>query len=346
MAISDPLWELMESCWAHEISIRPTAQQAAQRLSTIKDMTKFYAQDLLPAQLWENIIDIIAGFSDRINDKRRKDLARCHLVCRTWAPLCRLYISRRVIIGSREDLHSIAASLQRSPFHVSLVEKLNIRGVGAMQDWITTVPLNLPKLPAPREISFTSIDFKQQHPSFNQYYSLLKSPTLTSDLGFMQKELTAAPVQIARLAAALKIRISACMVNTSSSVMRINSWPHSLASRMTFRTEGYLEDLCVVLSDWIFPVRKWTIVMESTKLESFGAPSREALVVWREIFRVASLSLRPQFEIKPDRSTRYAGFSAVLSSEGGSSVPRDCRPILSSFPRTRKPLFFCNIQGF
>ena len=258
----------------------------------------------LPIEVWENVIDIVADWGILYRSEQRRDVASCRLVCRAWGPRCSLYSFDLITIASREDLQLLSASLRKSPLHAGLVQKLKICGGGAAQDWIATVPLDLPKLPALRDIQFVSVDFKQQHPRFSQYYSLLRrqSPELNSELYFTEEELSAAPAQIASLAYAMKmqIRCNTCeVVNSHSSVIHIKSWPHGITSRMSFQTRRtlQLEDLCIFLSDWNFPVRQWDASIQVDFQEVLGALSREARSAWRDISRVALLCSQLQFEI-------------------------------------------------
>ena len=262
----------------------------------------------LPVEIWDHVIDIIAdtygddGF--QLGDEARRELSSCFLVCRAWVPRCRLYLFREIDVISRDSLRSISTFLQKSPAFAGFVEKLNICAEGTDQSWVATVPLLLPNLSGLYTVSFTSLDFRQQHPRFSQFYSSIRfveypAVLVTSDA------VASTPFQVASLAAALDAEISisdstrgdAYMVQTASDIMRINSWTPNLASYMRFRTEGTPQELLKILPGWKYPVKTWTVTIEATTEKSPAELVKETRMVWQEIARVASLRYAVSFDV-------------------------------------------------
>lgn len=247
----------------------------------------------LPVEVWEHVIDIIADMKDDSSSlyrENRKTLSACCLVCRAWGPRCRLYLFQQIHIVSRESLQSLSVFLWKSPFHARLVQKLQIKGNGADQSWIATVPAYLPKLPNLDTLSFASTDFRRQHPSFSQLYSRFRLARVERPLSLdvSPDDVNDAPGQVASLAAALHVQDIARYfhVNTLPDVLRINAWPRRLSPYTSFWTEGTVQDLLKILPDWSFAVQaSWVIRIHTTALDGLGEAARE-------IFRLAARSSR------------------------------------------------------
>lgn len=234
----------------------------------------------------------------------RKELINCSLVCRAWGPRCRFYLFRTIDVVSQDGLHSLSQFLRNSSFHAALVRTLNIRSGDADQSWIATVPFHLPKLPSLANLTFTSVDFSQQHPSLGQFYSLLRC-NKRGTLVVESDVVTRVPFQISSLAAALRADVSVpdsskgheYAVRTASDIIHLNSWPHRLASSLNVRTAGTPEELLRVLPGWRYPVKKWGVMILLTTRKDLGQLSRDIRRVWREVLRVALMGSEVSFRV-------------------------------------------------
>lgn len=260
----------------------------------------------LPVELWEHIIDSIAGLSDYyglyyggITSKARKSLAQCQVVCRAWVPRCRLHLYHEVILDSRDALRFASTFLQASAFHARLVWALRIRGHGSDQSWISSAPFHLPKLPGLSRVQFSTVDFAQQHPRCPQAYSILRhsdhgeSHSFTLEID--SEELETSPAQIASLVSALNayhVQMEDFYpVDSCSGVARLNSWPRNLTARMHFQTKGSVQDLVTVLPVWTRPVALLNVVIESSLLEAMGQLWLETRMIWRAIAHISTIDL-------------------------------------------------------
>lgn len=297
----------------------------------MNEMTTLVNVPELPVEIWDHVIDTLAGAcmsgddAFQLDDEARKELSSCSLVCRAWGPRCRLYLFREIDVISRDSLRSISTFLQKSPSYAGLVEQVNICAKGTDQSWVPTVPLLLPNLSGLYTLSFTSVDFKQQHPRFSQFYSRLRFEQFPAVL-VTSDAVASTPFQMASLAAALDCEISisdstrgdAYMVQTTSDVMCINSWTPKLASYMRFRTEGTPQELLKILPGWRYPVKTWAVTIEATTENSPEELVKETEMVWQEIARVASL----RYAVSVDVYTQGLGPLYLDSYLGtGTSIP-------------------------
>ena len=261
----------------------------------------------LPVELWEHIIDSIAGPSDYhglyyggISPRTRQTLAQCQAVCRAWVPRCRLHLYHEVILDSRDALQFASTFLHASPFHACLVWALRIRGRGSDQSWISTVPFHLPKLPGLSHVQFSTVDFAQQHPRCPQAYSLLRhsnhgvprSITLEVD----QVELETWPAQIASLVSSLNayhVHLEDFyLLDSCAGVARFNSWPRHLTTCMHLETKGSAQDLTTILAIWRRPIALLKITIESPSLEAIDRLWLQSRRIWQSIARISTMGLQ------------------------------------------------------
>lgn len=258
----------------------------------------------LPIEVWESVIDILAGYYDGfhpLESKARRDVNTCRLVCRAWVPRCRLHLYNEIFLDSRDGLQATSNFLQHSTFHTSRVYALQIRGTGPDQSWIATVPLRLPPLRNLAHIFLIGVDFAQQPPHFYQIYSLLRTRSQNSGFALHVDEdhLTAKPNRIATLAAALHFPIvhanpyAVYPLDTPAQVARIFSWPQKLRNCTALETRGSLWHLLQVLSPWSRPVKHWRIAPQLTRstLEALGVFWPDMRIIWEDVSRVFTLSV-------------------------------------------------------
>ncbi|KZT04941.1 uncharacterized protein LAESUDRAFT_782067 [Laetiporus sulphureus 93-53] len=78
------------------------------------------ALPVLPADVWENVIDHIRDNSNA--------LTACTLVCRTWYPRSRFYLLREVWFHSQGDVRICSRMLKKTPQLSKRVEQMIIQG--------------------------------------------------------------------------------------------------------------------------------------------------------------------------------------------------------------------------
>ncbi|THH20265.1 hypothetical protein EUX98_g8614 [Antrodiella citrinella] len=105
----------------------------------------------LPIEIWERIIDFVAGG----DDDSQHSLLHCFLVCRACVPRCRFRLGpRSVSLRSRDDFMHFSALLAVYPHSASKLHKLYIHG--------------------PKLLTILDVNLTQQHPDLIKLYSKFK----------------------------------------------------------------------------------------------------------------------------------------------------------------------------
>lgn len=80
------------------------------------------ALDRLPQELWDYIIDLVAGIAHAY-------LLDCSLVCKRWYPRCRLHLLQSVKLRDEETAKALA-ELARTHTHFQVVARVTVYGSG------------------------------------------------------------------------------------------------------------------------------------------------------------------------------------------------------------------------
>ncbi|KAH8107087.1 hypothetical protein BXZ70DRAFT_274747 [Cristinia sonorae] len=102
----------------------------------------------LPIEVWEDVIDRLAGNSDLVQGNMtkltRRRLVACSLVCRSWAPRCRYHLYRQLFLRSEADLEVVVLRLTEVPGLATRVALISIDCTsGSKQNWVALLPLRL-----------------------------------------------------------------------------------------------------------------------------------------------------------------------------------------------------------
>lgn len=134
----------------------------------------------LPLELWEKVIDFVAGGTHSLSISTGRDVTACCLVCRAFVPRCRFYLILPThgdfAIQSRTRLARVVQTLSNFPALWARLDKLIIdAGNGVDQSWISTVPFCLPlSIFRLNRLALRGVDLSVLHPEAHRGFSRIR----------------------------------------------------------------------------------------------------------------------------------------------------------------------------
>lgn len=131
---------------------------------------------LLPLELWDKVIDFVAGGTGYLSRPRKPDVIACCLVCRAFAPRCRFYLYQEFTLRSGTQLKQVDHVLSNSPILCNCLYRLIIdAGNGVDQLWVSTVPFSLPlSISSLDTLVLRGVDLSVLHPEFQKAFSRIR----------------------------------------------------------------------------------------------------------------------------------------------------------------------------
>lgn len=132
----------------------------------------------LPLELWERIIDIVAGNVGYLRQSQRHDIIACCLVCRAFVTRCRFHLYYQFTLRSGTQLEQLVHTLSASPILCNRLHGLTIDGRQvADQSWVSAAAFRLPpSISSLGTLFLRDVDLSVLHPEANRGFSRIRIP--------------------------------------------------------------------------------------------------------------------------------------------------------------------------
>ncbi|KAH8089872.1 hypothetical protein BXZ70DRAFT_1011349 [Cristinia sonorae] len=128
----------------------------------------------LPVEVWEQIIDYVAGPLPDLWAVR-ENLFACALVCRAWVPRSFWWLFKTLTLKSALQLEYAVSRMANISGLSQCVEFLVVLCLPSQDmSWVSLVPLYLPRLENLQKFILIQFDFTKRSPRFYDAYRLLK----------------------------------------------------------------------------------------------------------------------------------------------------------------------------